>query len=86
MKVKAETHIPMPINVSPEDTITLEYRKQYYDLETGKVIAENRIPVLEEKIEKEMTLTKGIVLEFEESDGLGGIGIGGAFIQEKEMK
>jgi len=69
MKVIAERFFDVPLTVSPDMTLQL--------IHCGVV-------VLEKTIDRWMEITKVVILEFEESDGLGGVGIGGAFIEEKE--
>lgn len=85
MKIKTETKLGLPLNVDSGDTISLDYVEQYV-AKDGTIVGENRIPVLKDEIKVPMKLTKGVIFDVEESDNLGGIGIGGAFIQEKEAE
>ena len=64
-----------PIYVEPGDELTLAEK-------TG---GEER-EILMDIIDRKMVLTKAVTFDVEGSDGLGGIGIGGAFIEEVQWK
>ena len=60
-----------PIYVEPGDSLTLSEETEGEERE-----------ILEDEIDREMIITKAVTFDIEGSDDLGGIGIGGAFIEE----
>jgi len=68
MKVLAERVLEFPLPVFPDQNITLIYGGE---------------DLLTKTVDREMSITKLVIFDVEESDGLGGTGIGGAFIEEE---
>ena len=62
-----------PIYVEPGDSLTLSEETEGEERE-----------ILEDEIDRKMIITKAVTFDIEESDDLGGTGIGGAFIEEKQ--
>lgn len=84
MKIRTESKFGCPITVQPGDTIALHHQRDY--IFKGEIIRTETTKVLESEIKSKRVFTKGVIFDIEESDGLGGTGIGGAFIQEEETR
>jgi len=74
-----------PITVYPQDTVTLYYDTAFIHRDGREELIEHK-KVLESSIDKEMTLTEGVIFEVESGDFAGAkSGIGGAFLESEEL-
>ena len=74
MKKRREVSLgKKPIYVEPGDELTLAEKNGGIERE-----------ILTDIIDRKMIITKAVTFDIEESDDLGGTGIGGAFIEEKQ--
>ena len=81
MKIRKDQKLDIPVEVFPGDTVILEYHKERRNW-WGKIVTDIT-KVVEEKIDKKMTFTHGILLESEEGEFDANYGLGGMFLNRE---